>query len=197
MYAFIKGNIVSETANELVVENNGIGYLLNVSSTAIIKLKQMSAPVTVFTYLYVKEDEMSLYGFYAEEERDMFLKLISVSGVGAKTAIQILSGASVADLTVSIASCDVSRFSKIKGIGKKTAERIVLELKDKVSTLPLLNSDIPIESAVYVSTAEQEAESALVALGFSKAEAHRAVKLVGNKDKAEDIIREALGKLSR
>lgn len=196
MYAFITGNIVSENLNEIVVENNGIGYLLNVSSTAIIKLKQQPAPVKVFTYLYVKEDEMSLYGFYGEEEKDMFLKLISVSGVGAKTAIQILSGASVHDLTVSIASCDTSRFSKIKGIGKKTAERIVLELKDKVSTLPLLNETV-LETPVVLSTAEQEAEAALMALGFSKAEAHRAVKSVNGCDTAEDIIKQALVKMSR
>lgn len=196
MYAFITGNIVSENLNEIVVENNGIGYLLNVSSTAIIKLKQQPAPVKVFTYLYVKEDEMSLYGFYGEEEKDMFLKLISVSGVGAKTAIQILSGASVHDLTVSIASCDTSRFSKIKGIGKKTAERIVLELKDKVSTLPLLNETV-LDTPVVLSTAEQEAEAALMALGFSKAEAHRAVKSVSGCDTAEDIIKQALVKMSR
>lgn len=196
MYAFITGNIVSENLNEIVVENNGIGYLLNVSSTAIIKLKQQPAPVKVFTYLYVKEDEMSLYGFYGEEEKDMFLKLISVSGVGAKTAIQILSGASVHDLTVSIASCDTSRFSKIKGIGKKTAERIVLELKDKVSTLPLLNETV-LDTPVVLSTAEQEAEAALMALGFSKVEAHRAVKSVSGCDTAEDIIKQALVKMSR
>ena len=196
MYSFITGNIVSENVNEIVLENNGIGYLIYVSSTAIIKLKQLSQPVKVYTYLQVKEDEMSLFGFYAEEERDMFLKLISVSGVGAKTAIQILSGASVADLTVSIASCDASRFSKIKGIGKKTAERIVLELKDKVSTIPLL-SDTTVQISAFTSTAEQEAESALVALGFTKGEAHRAVSAVGHRDKAEDIIKEALIKLSR
>lgn len=196
MYAYITGNIVSEDINELVVENNGIGYQLFVSSTAIIKLKQQPAPVKVYTYLNVKEDEMSLFGFYDKEEKDMFLKLISVSGVGAKTAIQILSGASVYDLTVSIASCDTARFAKIKGIGKKTAERIVLELKDKVSTLPLLNN-VTVETPVILSTAEQEAEAALMALGFSKAEAHRAVKAVEGCETAEDIIKQALLKMSR
>ncbi|MBQ2714763.1 MAG: Holliday junction branch migration protein RuvA [Clostridia bacterium] len=196
MYAFITGNLVSEGVNEIVIENNGIGYLLYVSGTTIVKLKQQPMPVKVYTYLNVKEDEMSLYGFYGEDEKDMFMKLISVSGVGAKTAIQILSGASVQDLTVSIASCDTSRFSKIKGIGKKTAERIVLELKDKVSTLPLLNNPVS-ETPVFSSTAEQEAESALMALGFSKAEAHRAVKSVSGAESAEDIIKQALIKMSR
>ena len=196
MYSFITGNIVSENTNELVIENNGIGYLIFASSTTIIKLQQMPAPVKVFTYLYVKEDEMSLYGFYSQEEKDMFMKLISVSGVGAKTAIQILSGASVQTLSVSIASGDTASFSKIKGIGKKTAERIVLELKDKVTTLGALTSSDVIEP-VFSTTAEQEAETALISLGFTKSEAHRVVKSVGHKDKAEDIIREALTMLSR
>ena len=196
MYAFIAGNIVSEDVSGIVLENNGIGYQINMSATAIIKLKSQQNPVRVFTYLYVKEDEMSLYGFYAESERDMFLKLISVSGVGAKTAIQILSGATVDDLTLSIATADVKTFSKIKGIGKKTAERIVLELRDKVSTLGISVSENELTTS-YSGSMEQEAEMALMALGFSKAEAHRAVSSVEDKSSAEAIIAGALRKLSR
>lgn len=196
MYAFITGNIVSEDIGGIVLENNGIGYQINMSSTAIIKLKSQQNPVRVFTYLYVKEDEMSLYGFYGEGERDMFLKLISVSGVGAKTAIQILSGATVDDLTLSIATADVKAFSKIKGIGKKTAERIVLELRDKVSTLGINVSQNDLSTS-YSGSTEQEAEMALMALGFSKAEAHRAVTSVEDKSSAEAIIAGALRKLSR
>lgn len=196
MYAFITGNVVSEDTNGIVLENNGIGYQINMSATAIIKLKSQQNPVRVFTYLYVKEDEMSLYGFYGESERDMFLKLISVSGVGAKTAIQILSGATVDDLTLSIATADVKAFSKIKGIGKKTAERIVLELRDKVSTLGIsvTQNDLTVTS---FGGAQEEAEMALIALGFSKAEAHRAVSSVVDKSSAETIIAGALRKLSR
>ena len=196
MYAFITGNIVSEDVSGIVLENNGIGYQINMSATAIIKLKSQQNPVRVFTYLYVKEDEMSLYGFYAESERDMFLKLISVSGVGAKTAIQILSGATVDDLMLSIATADVKTFSKIKGIGKKTAERIVLELRDKVSTLGISVSENELTTS-YSGSMEQEAEMALMALGFSKAEAHRAVSSVEDKSSAEAIIAGALRKLSR
>lgn len=195
MYAFITGNLVAEDANGIVVENNGIGYAICVSSNAAVKFRAENNKIKVFTYLSVKEDEMSLFGFYSEEERDMFLKLISVSGVGAKTAIQILSGAKLSDLAVAIATCNLSAFSKIKGIGKKTAERIVLELKDKVSPLSVISSGeefiIPSPSGI-----EQEAELALVSLGFSKAEAKKAIKSVENKDSVEAIIASALKRLS-
>ena len=193
MYDFITGKLVYEDANGIVVENNGIGYAICVSSNASVIFRQESGDIRVYTYLSVKEDEMSLYGFYSKDERDLFLKFISVSGVGAKTAIQILSGMKLSDLTLAVATGNVGAFSKIKGIGKKTAERIVLELKDKVSTLgPLLQNDVtPIITGV-----EQEAELALVSLGFSKAEAKRAILAVENKDSVEQIIASALKRLN-
>lgn len=192
MYAYIIGRLVSEDANGIVLENNGIGYAICVSSNAAVKFRSEKGNIKVFTHLSVKEDEMSLYGFYSEEERDMFIRFISVSGVGAKTAIQILSGMRLSDLAIAIATCDVSAFAKIKGIGKKTAERIVLELKDKVSPLSVLSSaeDAPITGA------EQEAELALISLGFNKSEARKAVKAVENKDSVEAIIASALKRLS-
>lgn len=192
MYAYITGKLVAEDANGIVLENNGIGYSICVSSNAAVKFRAESGNVKVYTYLSVKEDEMSLYGFYSEEERDMFIRFISVSGVGAKTAIQILSGMKLSDLAIAIATCDVSAFAKIKGIGKKTAERIVLELKDKVSPLNILSS---VED-VTVSGSEQEAELALISLGFNKSEARKAVKSVENKDSVEAIIASALKRLS-
>lgn len=193
MYDFITGKLVYEDANGIVVENNGIGYAICVSSNASVIFRQESGDIRVYTYLSVKEDEMSLYGFYSKDERDLFLKFISVSGVGAKTAIQILSGMKLSDLTLAVATGNVGAFSKIKGIGKKTAERIVLELKDKVSTLgPLLQNDVtPIITGV-----EQEAELALISLGFSKAEAKRAILAVENKDSVEQIIASALKRLN-
>ena len=195
MYEYISGTLAEIAPAYAVVEAGGVGYFINISLNTFSQIERAER-VKLFTHHIVREDIEMLYGFASKEERDLFRLLISVSGVGAKTAIQILSGASVADLTVSIASCDASRFSKIKGIGKKTAERIVLELKDKVSTLPFL-SDTTVQVSAFTSTAEQEAESALVALGFTKGEAHRAVSAVGHRDKAEDIIKEALIKLSR
>ena len=193
MYDFITGKLVYEDANGIVVENNGIGYAICVSSNASVIFRQESGDIRVYTYLSVKEDEMSLYGFYSKDERDLFLKFISVSGVGAKTAIQILSGMKLSDLTLAVATGNAHAFSKIKGIGKKTAERIVLELKDKVSTLgPLLQNDVtPIITGV-----EQEAELALISLGFSKAEAKRAILAVENKDSVEHIIASALKRLN-
>ncbi len=194
MYAYITGKLVSEDANGIVLENNGIGYAICVSSNAAVKFRAENGNIKVFTYLSVKEDEMSLYGFYSEEERDMFIKFISVSGVGAKTAIQILSGMKLSDLAVAIATCDLSSFAKIKGIGKKTAERIVLELKDKVSPLSVISGGADVTP--QVSGIEEEAELALVSLGFTKAEAKRAVKSVENKDTVEGIIASALKRLN-
>lgn len=193
MYAFITGKLVYEDANGIVVENNGIGYAICVSSNAAVKFRAESGEIRVFTYLSVKEDEMSLYGFYSTEERDLFLKFISVSGVGAKTAIQILSGMRLDDLTLAIATGNVGAFAKIKGIGKKTAERIVLELKDKVSTLGTLFNA---ESVAIPSSVEQEAELALTSLGFSKAEARKAINSVENKNSVEAIIASALKRLN-
>lgn len=193
MYAFITGKLVYEDANGIVVENNGIGYAICVSSNAAVKFRAESGEIRVFTHLSVKEDEMSLYGFYSTEERDLFLKFISVSGVGAKTAIQILSGMRLDDLTLAIATGNVGAFAKIKGIGKKTAERIVLELKDKVSTLSPLFS---VESVAIPSSVEQEAELALTSLGFTKAEARRAINAVENKNSVEAIIASALKRLN-
>lgn len=193
MYAFITGKLVSEDANGIVVENNGIGYAICVSSNASVRFRAEKGDIKVYTYLSVKEDEMSLYGFYSTQERDLFLKFIGVSGVGAKTAIQILSGMRLEDLTLAVATGNVGAFSKIKGIGKKTAERIVLELKDKVSTL-----DITVQSDFIVTPtgAEQEAELALVSLGFTKAEARKAISSAENKESVEAIIASALKRLN-
>ena len=193
MLAFIKGNLVSEGINNVIVENNGIGYDINVSAATINKLHEQGNPVQVVTYLHVKEDGIVLYGFYSKEEKEVFLKLISVSGIGPKIAIQLLSGISVADLKTAIVTGDPSYFSKIKGIGKKTAERIVLELKGQMDDFgPVM---VPVANK---SGAFEETVMALMALGFTQSESLAAVSKVKEDGlSAEKMLSLALKNINR
>ena len=132
MIAYIKGKILSADDNVLVIENNGLGYEVVCSAAAKTRLLA-SGGGEVYTYLSVREDGVSLFGFDSPAEKNMFLKLISVSGVGPKMGIGILSGISLNDLAIAIAASDIKTLSKIKGLGKKTAERIVLELREAIT----------------------------------------------------------------
>ena len=132
MYAYIVGKVNSFGDGYLVVEAAGVGYFVNASNFTVAKFGRVGETVKVYTYLAVREDDMSLYGFYSEDEKRMFLRLITVSGVGPKMAIGILSAADVSTLATSIVSGDTKALSKVKGIGKKTAERIIVELKENV-----------------------------------------------------------------
>ncbi len=132
MYAYIVGKVDSFGEGFIVVEAAGIGYFINVSDTTVARFGRVGEVVKIFTYLSVREDDMSLYGFYSLEEKRMFLRLITVSGVGPKMAIGILSAADVNTLATSIVSGDTKALSKVKGIGKKTAERIIVELKESI-----------------------------------------------------------------
>ncbi len=132
MYNYISGKIVDKTLNSIVVENNGIGYELGVSGNTLYDV-DLGEIVKIFTYLYVREDTFALYGFSRAEEKNLFMKLIEISGVGPKMAMQVLGGYDLRTLTMAIATGDVKTLSKIKGLGKKTAELIVLNLKDSVA----------------------------------------------------------------
>ncbi len=133
MYAYLKGTIESVAEGSVVLDVGGVGYQLYVSSNTLSCVSALGEKCKLFTYLHVKEDEMTLYGFYAEAEKHFFLKLIEVSGIGPKMALNILSGAPLQVLSASIISGDTSTLSSIKGIGKKTAQRIILELKENCS----------------------------------------------------------------
>ena len=176
MIGYIKGNVLSSANGCVLLENNGIGYEITCSSSVCQKLVK-GKTCEVYTYMAVREDGISLYGFDSLEEKSMFLKLISVSGVGPKMGITVLSGLSLADLVTKIATQDVKGLSKVKGLGKKTAERIILELREKIGCVDtdtgevLLFNDKPVEDAV-----NQDAVLALMSLGFTKAESVGAVK---------------------
>ncbi len=179
MYNYIKGKIIDNEENLLVVEAGGIGYELTVSSYAAAELSQKEGDVKVYCYLSVREDDMSLFGFVSKREKAMFERLIGISGVGPKLAITVLSGLSVEQLASVIARGDVKTLSTVKGVGKKTAERIVLELKDKV------NSDYNAADGVVTSSVigapkaiNEEAVLALMTLGYTRVESEAAVSRV-------------------
>ncbi len=191
MFNYILGKITDRFDGGIVLENNGIGYEIFVSSFCFESLRGVEEEIKLFTYFQVKEDGVCLFGFLNKEERNLFLKLITVSGVGPKGAMAILSGVSAQELVKIIAMQDSNALSKIKGVGKKTAERILVELKDKIDVLPM---DMLGEKFVPTTSAEiDDACEVLISLGISKQEAYRLAQSVFEEGlTAEDIIAKAL-----
>ena len=176
MLGYIKGNVLSAENGVILLENNGVGFEITCSAAVYQKLVE-DRKGEVFTYLAVREDDISLYGFISPEEKNMFLKLISVSGVGPKMGITILSNMKLSDLAVKIATSDIKGLAAVKGLGKKTAERIILELREKIST-DTVDSGAAVESVSVVEEDEvdKDAVIALMSLGFTKQECVKAVK---------------------
>ena len=195
MINFIYGEIAAKNENSVVLDHNGIGFEIFVSTSTLSLIGQIGEMARVFTYMNVKEDELSLYGFLSMEVKNMFLKIINVSGIGPKMALQILSGLSLSDLAVAIKNEDIKLLSTIKGLGKKTAERLALELKDKIDLIGFAAQDTLVED-VNVDMVD-EAMQALIALGINKNEAYRLAKLnaVG-AESTEDIIRKTFQNLN-
>ena len=177
MYNYIKGKLIESGENYVVVESGNIGYELNVSANTAAELSAAEGEVKIYCFLSVREDDMSLFGFATKQEKSMFVKLVSVSGVGPKLALTVLSGMTAGQFAAAVVKGDVTALSKTKGVGKKTAERIVLELKDKV------NKDYTSEETVSalkadVTEVDEEAVLALMTLGYNRHEASEAVKRV-------------------
>ena len=193
MIAYIKGNVLAVTDNSVILENNGIGYEIACSATAFYKLSGAKEGA-VYTYLAVREDGVSLYGFDTLAEKQMFLKLISVSGVGPKMGMTVLSGMSLNDLALSIASSDVKTLSRIKGLGKKTAERIILELRESLADVPVAETPSSPVAPISLSADGDNAVLALMSLGYLKSDATKVVKKVESEGVSglENIIAESL-----
>ncbi len=190
MFDYFIGTVTELRPNTVVLEVGGIGYEFNVSRFCVNDLKP-NDNVKLYSYLNVYEGGMSLFGFYSKEEKAMFLRLISISGIAAKGAIGILSGLSLNELCVAIASGDSKALSAIKGVGKKTAERIVLELHDKLGEE--FSMDTSAESNVLQSDIGDDALLALMALGFSKQESVNAIKKIDVKGMTvEEVVKAAL-----
>ena len=192
MLAFINGILREKYEGVAVIECAGLGYEVILTNSAFCSLPNIDEQVKLPTSLLVREDEWIIFGFSSIEEKNLFLQLITVSGVGAKTAIQILSGVKQSDLVNSIVGGDSYLISTVKGIGKKTAERIVLELKDKLNpyeyVLPMFD-----KPAEYDANAIDDAVMVLTSLGISKQQATQLAKRVADAtDNAEQIVAKAL-----
>jgi len=199
MIAYLRGRVLTTTAETVILDVNGVGYEAYCSGGAFKKITQGEI-AELYTYLQVKEDGVTLFGFESPKEKELFLKLISVSGVGPKMGIAILAGLSADEFAQAVATADVKRLSAVKGLGKKTAEKIVLELHGKISAVEVLGASgdtmsAPSEqSAVKLSAQDEEAVSALMGLGFTRSESTQAVKKAHDAGArtVEEIIMRAL-----
>ncbi len=192
MINYIIGTVEHKGDGYVVLEANSIGYTIYVSNNALVNLIE-GEKAKLLTYLQVREDGVSLFGFESIEEKEMFLNLISVSGIGAKMAMTILSGIRLTDLGVAIISGDLSALTQIKGLGKKTAERIIVELKDRVNCFGLIDcaDTLPLDSVSNDIT--NDAIEVLISLGLSKTDVVKTVKRVAKAgDKSEDIVAKVL-----
>ena len=200
MIAYIRGRVLEIASETAIIEVNGIGYEAYCSGGAFRKMT-VGETVELYTYLQVKEDGVSLFAFASPKEKELFLKVTSVSGVGPKLGISVLTGLSVDEFAQAIATADVKRLSAVKGLGKKTAEKIVLELHGKISAVDVMNASAdPLANALesvpapVLGKEDEEAVSALMSLGFTKNESTQAVKRAkdAGAKTTEDIIRKAL-----
>jgi holliday junction DNA helicase RuvA len=195
MIAHLRGTLLSRHPNQVVVETAGVGYEINISVPTFSELPQNGAAVALHIYTHVREDLIALYGFLHPPEKQLFEKLITVSGIGPKLAMTILSGMAANEMADAIRANDLARLTKIPGIGKKTAERMVLELRDKLPATLETTVRMPAMDAV-----EEDVLSALVNLGYQPAAAEKALAgAVKNKTRGsfDVMFREALAALSK
>jgi holliday junction DNA helicase RuvA len=196
MIAHLRGTLLLKHPNQVVVETAGVGYEINISVPTFSELPPNGAEVALHIYTHVREDLIALYGFLRPAEKQLFEKLITVSGIGPKLAITILSGMAANEMAAAIRGNDLPRLTKIPGIGKKTAERMVLELRDKLpATVEPAASRMPARNAV-----EEDVLSALVNLGYQRAAAEKALAGAvpnGNRGSFDAMFREALAALSK
>ena len=195
MYAYISGEVVQKAANYAVIDVNGVGYLIYTDSFSLGNLKT-GTQGKLYTYLKVAEDDMTLYGFATVEQKSMFEKLLSISGVGPKAAAAVLSSMRVNDIAAAVISNDDKAFTNVPGIGKKTAQRLVLELKEKV------DFDMAVGEGFDMSEISQdaaaEAAAALAGLGYNRQEAVAAIAAVKSLgDTAEELVALALKRMGR
>lgn len=192
MYAYLKGDFSFKSASQVYVDINGVGYEINITLNTFAAIEQLTEG-KLYTYLQIKEDAHTLYGFFEKEEKEMFVLLISVSGVGAATARMMLSSLRPEEVENAITTGNLRLIESVKGIGKKTAERLVLELKDKVGNKSTSSSQTW-QKGVY--SIEKDAVNALVALGIVQKQAEISVKKVVSAEpdltKLEDLIKKAL-----
>lgn len=203
MIAYIKGEVTEVSENKMILENHQMGYNIFMPGSVLDGMVHVGEEIKVHTYLHVKEDAMQLYGFLTKDDLHVFQLLLGVNGIGPKGALGILSGMSADDLRFAVLSDDTAAISKAPGVGKKTAQKLILELKDKLNLedafeQKLANHTKDAQSPAFTSNERKEAIQALAALGYSNSDALRAVKQVENADhlSVEEILKKALKKMS-
>lgn len=196
MFAYIKGTLEIKGINYVVVENNGIGYKIYMSSKSIGTIGEIGTKVKVHTHYRVREDDISLFGFNTEEELRMFEILINVSGIGAKSALTMLSDISPSSFALAVINNDVKRLTKVQGVGNKTAQRLILELQDKLKSEAIAVDEI--EENIAQNKIDNDAITALQVLGYSKKEVEQVLEKADIKDlSTEEIIKLALKYLGK
>jgi len=197
----LRGTLAEKQPPHLILDVNGLGYELEVPMTTLYRLPSVGEPLTLHTHLVVREDAQLLYGFYGKRERDFFRELIRLNGVGPKLALALMSSLEVDELVRCVQSQDTSALTKVPGVGKKTAERLLVELKDRFKaweTVPAMFALVPNQpggpdAPAPAITAESDAISALVSLGYKPQEASKAITSIKEKGlSSEDLIRRAL-----
>ncbi len=193
MISYVKGKLIEKTPTQAVIETNGIGYFIHISLNTFTEIPDEES-LKLYTHLHIREDAHALYGFYTKTEREVFRQLISVSGVGVGTAMVMLSSMSPKEIQQAIASANVVLIKKVKGIGAKTAERVIVDLRDKI----LKTVEIDAVSAVSDNTIREESLSALDVLGFSRKQTERVIDILlkeNPKFDVETLIKQALKNL--
>ena len=201
MIGRLRGTLAEKQPPHLILDVNGLGYELEVPMTTLYRLPSVGEPLTLHTHLVVREDAQLLYGFFGKRERDFFRELIRLNGVGPKLALALMSSLEVDELVRCVQSQDTSALTKVPGVGKKTAERLLVELKDRFKaweTVPAMFALVPNQpggpdAPTPVATAENDAVSALISLGYKPQEASKAISAIKEKGlSSEDMIRRAL-----
>lgn len=202
MLAYIRGTLSDIDENIVIIENNGIGYGVSSSMNTIRQLPSIGSEIKLETKLIPKEDSLTLYGFYDKEELKMFELLLSVSGIGPKGALAILSSMTVSDIRFAVAGSDAKAFSAVPGVGKKTAERAIIDLKDKVDIIGTfeekITADLSKKKAAPSITVKEEVLEALVALGYSASNAARALDkmTITESTTTEQLLSDTLKQMS-
>ncbi len=196
MYAYLKGSLTYKSPTQVYLDINGVGYNVLITLNTFSKIENFDT-VKLFTYVHVREDVLDIYGFENESEKEIFLHLLSVSGIGPNTARVVLSSMTPQEVSTAILQDNAAAFNKVKGIGPKTAKRLILDLKDKIAKI-----EIDQGSSVYfeLSNYKMEAVSALQALGFNKAQVSKKIDQILSQNpeinQVEDIIKEVLKQMS-
>ena len=203
MISFIRGLVADTTENAVILENNGIGYEIFMTGSSIEQVSRIDGEVKIRTYFQVREDAMQLYGFLSKDDLEMFRLLLNVNGIGPKAALGVLAGLTADELRFAVLSDDIKTISKAPGIGKKTAQKLILELKDKLKLEDAFEKKLAHEqeaasvSGFLIHDGRQEAAEALIALGYSSTDAMKAVRKVTDvsPDDVEALLKAALKQL--